>query len=92
MDGGRGEAALGCVLGGEAGDFFAVFVDVVSGDVGVELADVREDDVAHDGVAELFGEHLEAGDDALACERVDAAHGSRFGDLHLERALSEAEP
>ena len=38
------------------------------------------------------GEDLEAGDDALARERVDAPHGSRFGNLHLERALSKAEP
>ena len=38
------------------------------------------------------GEDLETGHDALARERVDAPHGSRFGNLHLERALAEAEP
>ena len=38
------------------------------------------------------GEDLETGDDALARERLDAPYGSRFGNLHLERALSEAEP
>ena len=52
---------MGCVGCGEARDFFAVFVDVVGGDVGIELADVGEDDVAHDRVAELFGECAEAG-------------------------------
>jgi hypothetical protein len=38
-----------------------MLADVVSGYVGAELADVREDDVAHDGVTELVGEHTEAG-------------------------------
>ncbi len=35
--------------------------DVVGGDVWVKLADGRKYDVAHDGVAELFGEDSEAG-------------------------------
>jgi len=38
-----------------------VLADVVSGDVGVELADVGEDDIAHDRVAKLFGEYAEVG-------------------------------
>lgn len=52
---------MGHSLGGHARDLLAVLVDVMGGDVGVELADVGEDDVAHDGVAELFGECAEGG-------------------------------
>ena len=49
------------VAGGHGGYLFAVLADVVGGDVGIELADGGEDDVAHDGVAEFGGEDGEAG-------------------------------
>ena len=39
--------------------FLAVFANVVSGDVGVELANRGEGDFAHDRVAELGGEDAE---------------------------------
>ena len=38
-----------------------MLADVEGGDIRVELADGREGDVAHDGVAELGGEDREAG-------------------------------
>jgi len=47
------------VLRGESGCFLAVLADVVSGDVGVELANSGEGDFAHDRVAELGGEDAE---------------------------------
>ena len=43
------------------GDPLTMLADVVSGYVGVELADVREDDFAHDRVTELVGKHTEVG-------------------------------
>ena len=49
------------VAGGLGGDLGAVLLDVVRGDVGVELADGAEADVAHDGVAELRGKGAEVG-------------------------------
>jgi hypothetical protein len=39
--------------------FLAVFANVVSSDVGIELANGGEGDFAHDGVAELGGEDAE---------------------------------
>lgn len=46
---------------GKSGCFLAVLADVVSSDVGVELANGGEDDVAHDRVAELGCEDAEVG-------------------------------
>lgn len=37
------------------------------------------------------GEHLEASHDALAREVLDGLNGAGLGDLHLERALAEAQ-
>ena len=47
------------------------------------IVDVRE---------EAPGEHFEARDDALTRESLDALHRPRIGNLHLQRALAEAEP
>lgn len=41
---------------------------------------------------EAPGEHFEARDDTLPCESLGALHRSRFGNLHLQRALAKAEP
>jgi hypothetical protein len=41
---------------------------------------------------EATGEHFETRDDALAREGLDALLRSRIGNLHLQRALSKAEP
>ena len=41
---------------------------------------------------EAPGEHLEARDDTLPRESLGALHWPRFGNLHLQRALAEAEP
>ena len=49
----------GTVSSGKSGCLLAVLADVVSGDVGVELANGREGDFAHDRVAELGGEDAE---------------------------------
>ncbi len=51
----------GRVAGGDGRDLLVVFADVVGGDVGVELADGGEGDVAHGGVAEFGGEDAEVG-------------------------------
>jgi hypothetical protein len=53
--------ALSCVACSYARDILAVLADVVGGDIGVELADAGEDDVAHDRIAKLFGEYAEVG-------------------------------
>jgi hypothetical protein len=45
---------------GKASDFFAMLADVMRSDVGIELANGREGDVAHDGVAKLAGEDAES--------------------------------
>ena len=41
---------------------------------------------------EAPGEHFEARDDALSREGLGMLHRPRFGNLHLQRALAEAEP
>src|ERR1700722_10723939 len=53
--------ALSCVACSHARDLLTVLADVMGGDVGVELADVGEDDIAHDREAELFCECAEVG-------------------------------
>ena len=51
----------GTVSSGKSGCFLAVLADIVSGDIGVELANGREGDFAHDRIAELGGEDAEVG-------------------------------
>ena len=58
-------------------------------DRGARVAD--EPRAVVDAGEEAAGEHLEAGDDALAGKLVDALHGALVGHLHLQRALAKAE-
>lgn len=64
-----------------AADILDLGTGIVALDAGA-LVDVRE---------EMAREDLEARDDALSRERIDAIHGRGFGHLHLQRALAKAE-
>jgi hypothetical protein len=69
---------------GESGCFLAVLADVVSSDVGVQLANGGEGDFAHDRVAELGGEDAEvsgAGRVVVAGDNLGEDLAAEAGDV-----------